>query len=81
MNIKTIISVLGFARFLGASVSPEIPKNMHRWLLEMHAAQIELLKIDWGQPGFCTKWDRDYDKSTRSCAKRAKLTRRRQWTR
>jgi hypothetical protein len=42
----------------------------------MHAKQIELLKIDWGQPGLCTEWDRDYESRTRSCGKRGKLTKR-----
>ena len=76
-NPKMFISALGFAGFLGAGVSPELPKDMHRWLLEMHAAQTELLKIDWGQPGFCTEWDRDFNSKTRSCGSRGILTRRR----
>jgi hypothetical protein len=77
MNIKTFVTSLGFAGFLGAAVSPELPKNMRQWLLEMHAAQIELLKIDWGQPGFCTEWDRDFDRRTHSCGGRGKTLRRR----
>ena len=72
-SIKRIIMALGFAGFIGSSVSPEWPKNIHRWLLEMHRAQIELLKIDWGQPGFCGEWDRDYSPTSRSCGKRGKL--------
>ena len=72
MNSKLLITALGLAGFFAT----EIPKNMHQWLLEMHRAQIELLKIDWGQPGFCTEWDRDYDSNSRSCGKRGKLTKR-----
>lgn len=75
-NPKLLISALGFAGFLGASVSPDLPKNMHHWLLEMHKAQIDLLKIDWGQPGFCTEWDHDFDSKTRSCGRRGKLIQR-----
>ncbi len=77
MKAKLILSAFGFAGLLGATSSPDLPNNMHQWLLEMHAAQIELLKIDWGQPGFCTEWDRDYNPSTRSCGKRGKLMERR----
>jgi hypothetical protein len=73
---KLIISALGFAGFLGVNVSPDLPKDMRQWILEMHAAQIELLKIDWGQPGFCTEWDRNFDKKSRSCGKRGRLIQR-----
>lgn len=76
MSIKTFVTSLGFAGLLGASVSPNLPKDMHQWLLEMHKAQVELLKIEWGQPGFCTEWDRDFNKTTRSCGKRGRLTER-----
>lgn len=74
MKIKTFFTSLGFAGFLGAAVSPELPRDMHRWLLEMHRAQVNLLKIEWGQPGFCTEWDRDFDHNTRSCGKRGQKT-------
>ena len=77
MKPKLILSTLGIAGFLGANTVPELPKDLHHWLLEMHAAQIELLKIDWGQPGFCTEWDRDYNARTRSCGGRARLIERR----
>jgi len=77
-NPNLLISALGFAGVLGAWTSPDLPKKMHHWLLEMHKAQIELLKIDWGQPGFCTEWDRNYDTETHSCGRRGKLIQRRQ---
>lgn len=77
MSIRHFIMALGFAGFIGRSVSTEVPKNMYHWLLEMHRAQIELLKIDWGQPGFCGEWDRDYNRATRSCGRRGKLIERR----
>ena len=76
MKANLILSAFGFAGLLGGFFNPDLPDNMHRWLLEMHAAQIELLKIDWGQPGFCTEWDRDYNPRTRSCRRRAKLVER-----
>lgn len=53
------------------------PNEIHSQLAKAHAAQIELLKIDWGQPGFCTEWDRDYNSRSRSCGKRGKLIERR----
>ena len=73
MNIKSLIIAVGFTGLLGKAVSPDLPKDMRRWLLEMHMAQVEMLKINWGQPGFCTEWDRDYSSTTRSCGKRARL--------
>ena len=76
MNVKILITALGLAGFVGGSASIEFPKNMHRWVLEMHRAQIELLKIDWGNPGFCTEWDRDYDSASRTCGKRGLLIQR-----
>lgn len=33
----------------------------------MQAMQIELLKIEWGESGFCTEWNRDYDRMRRKC--------------
>jgi len=77
MKTKFFIASLGFAGFLGSKVATEPPKDIHQWLLEMHAAQVELLKIDWGQPGFCTEWDRDYKAKTHSCGKRGKRIERR----
>lgn len=74
---KQLLGALGISSFLGFASSPESQTNLKDWILEMHAAQIELLKIDWGQPGFCTEWDRDYDHKTRSCGKRRKLIERR----
>lgn len=41
---------------------------LREWVLEMHRAQFELLKIDWGNPGFCTEWDRGFDRRTGRCA-------------
>ena len=41
--------------------------DMQEWLIKMHRTQIELLKIDWGNPGFCTEWDRNNSAETKSC--------------
>jgi len=76
LKSKLIISALGFAGLFGAGVSPELPKDMHRWLLEMHAAQIDLLKIKWGQPGICTEWDSDFSSRTQSCGTRGQTLKR-----
>ena len=55
-NKLFILSTL--AGLLGFGISTGAPKNLHRWVLEMQRAQIDLLKINWGNPGFCTEWDR-----------------------
>jgi hypothetical protein len=76
MNKKLLLA-LGAAGILGTNAARDLPRDMHRWLLDMHSAQVELLKIDWGRPGFCTEWDRDYNPDARSCGKRGKLIERR----
>ncbi len=76
MSFKHFAAILGLSGLLSVSGSPESQTKLRIWLLEMHAKQIELLKIDWGQPGFCTEWDRDYNPRTRSCGRRGKLTER-----
>jgi len=40
---------------------------LREWVLEMHRVQVELLKIDWGNPRFCTEWDRGFDRKTGKC--------------
>ena len=77
MNFKTLFIPLSLAGLIGISEPENLQKQLHEWFIEMHAAQIELLKIDWGQPGFCTEWDRDYDRKNRTCGKRRKLIERR----
>ncbi len=47
------------------------------WALEMHRRQIQLLKIDWGNPGFCTEWDRDFDRRKWECRGGQRAIRRR----
>jgi hypothetical protein len=77
MNFKTLFMPVALSSFIGLSNSQSGQQKLREWALEMHAAQIELLKIDWGQPGFCTEWDRDYDPKSRSCGKKGKLIERR----
>jgi len=72
---RILVGALGLAGLLGAGSHIEVPQNMHLWLKQMHLAQSELLKIRWGQPGFCTEWDQDFDLATRSCGRRGKLVR------
>src|SRR5690606_26056462 len=67
----------GMSTYFGGLEIRRAPQELRIWLLEMHAKQIDLLKIDWGQAGLCTEWDRDYDANTRSCGWRGKLTDRR----
>lgn len=74
---KHFAAILGVSGLLGVSSSTESQTKLRIWLLEMHAKQIDLLKIEWGQPGLCNEWDRDYDAKTRSCGRRGKLTERR----
>lgn len=77
MNFKTLFMPLALSSFIGLSHSDSGQQKLREWLLYMHAEQVKLLKIDWGQPGFCTEWDRDYDPKSRSCGKRRKLIERR----
>lgn len=74
MNKKILFSVLALGGVWDATRALDAKINLRIWLLEMHAKQIELLKIDWGQPGLCTEWDSDYNRNTRSCGRRGKLT-------
>lgn len=71
--LKRCLQALGFSGLVGLASSPENQTSLRIWLLEVHAKQVELLKVDWGQPGLCTEWDRDYDAKTRSCGRRGKL--------
>ncbi len=48
--------------------------TFRKWMLEMHRRQIELLKIDWGNPGFCTEWEQSYNAETSSCSGGRKST-------
>ncbi|MBP7843517.1 MAG: hypothetical protein KA116_01760 [Proteobacteria bacterium] len=77
MNTKQIITLIFLVSVLSGVALPSLPNEMHAWILKMQKAQIELLKIDWGQPELCTERDRDYNDSTRLCGKRRKLTERR----
>ncbi len=74
--VRYSLLLAGVSTFFGGSEIRQAPQNLRIWLLEMHAQQIELLKIDWGQPGLCTKWDRDYDTKSESCGRRGKLSQR-----
>lgn len=47
----------GLSGLFGGTEIRRPPEELRRWILKMHEAQIELLKMDWGNPGFCTKWD------------------------
>lgn len=76
MGIKKALGLLGLSGFLGFVGSPESQTRLRVWLLEMHVRQVELLKIEWGQPGLCTKWDCDYEPESKSCGRRGKLTER-----
>ncbi len=77
MNLKQIITLIFLVSVLSGVVLPRLPNEMHAWILKMQKAQIELLKIDWGQPGLCTEWDRDYNDNIHLCGKRIKFTERR----
>lgn len=76
MSTKSALYIAFSCLFGGSVIVPASREKMHQWIIEMHLAQIELLNIDWGQPGFCTKWDRDYDSTTRSCRNRGEFTER-----
>jgi len=74
--LRYALLLTGIGTFFGGSEIRVAPQGLRIWLLEMHTKQIELLKINWGQPGLCTEWDRDYDSKTRSSGRRGKLTER-----
>ncbi len=65
----------GYRSLKGDNLDPAAV--LHRWVLEIHRREVEMLKIDWGNPGFCTEWDRDFDRKSRSCGKRGRLIQRR----
>jgi len=67
MNFKTIFMPLALSGAIGLSNSESGQKQLREWLIYMHAEQVKLLKINWGNPGLCTEWDRHYDSRTRSC--------------
>ncbi len=52
------------------------PDELVSWVRRIYFDQIKLLKIEWGNPGFCTEWDRDYDAQTKSCGRRRKFIKR-----
>lgn len=74
MKLESFLIGLGFSGLVGIASSADSKLRLRVWLQEMHAKQIELLNIDWGQPGFCTKWDRDYDEKALACGRRGRLT-------
>lgn len=47
MSIKKAL-YFALAIFFGGKVLTYSPQELHEWVLKMHRAQIELLKIDWG---------------------------------
>lgn len=77
MNPKSLLLGLGLGGLMVSATTPKAQIELREWLVHMHIKQIELLKIEWGQPGFCGEWDRDYDPTTRSCGRRGKLIQRR----
>lgn len=76
MNFKTLFLPLSFAGLVGVSEPETLQKQLHEWLIFMHKEQVKLLKINWGNPGLCTEWDRNYDPKTRACGGKRKLTER-----
>jgi hypothetical protein len=76
MNFKTLFMPLALSGAIGLSNSESGQKQIREWLIYMHAEQVKLLKINWGNPGLCTEWDRGYNTLTRSCGRRGKLVER-----
>lgn len=45
------------------------PEEIYSWSARVHAAQVELLKMDWRGPQvFCTEFSQSYDPKTQSCS-------------
>lgn len=81
MNQNSLLKLL-FMGLAGGGValnasSFDAQKCLRTWLIQMHKNQMDMLKIDWGQPGFCGEFDRDYDPRTHSCGERGKRIQRR----
>ena len=73
---KYAFVLLAFSGVFEVAEKYEAPRNLRRWVLEMHRAQIELLKMDWGNPGFSPLRDSHHAPDTQSCGKRSKLLKR-----
>lgn len=67
---------LALGSFIELSNSETGQQKLREWLLYMHAEQVKLLKINWGNPGLCTEWDRDFHRATNTCGRRGKLIQR-----
>jgi len=72
MNWTSKLGALAFATALGVETAPKADKELRDLLVEAHRAQIAMLRIDWGQPGFCTEWDKDFEQDTQACGKRGR---------
>ncbi len=55
MSIKSVLFVAFSCVFGGTVAVPKSREKLHEWVLKMHRAQIELLKIEWGKPGFAPR--------------------------
>ncbi len=55
MKIRSALLFSLSCVFGGSVVVPASREKLHQWVLEMHRAQIELLKIEWGKPGIKRK--------------------------
>ncbi len=73
---STMLKIFGLSGLLGIAQLPETKQQVHLSLMRLHLEQVKLLKIQFGQPGLCTEWDRDYHAPSKSCGKRGKLTKR-----
>jgi len=67
MNFSKLLLIAGISIALGALRLSEGAYAFRQWVAEMHIRQVELLKIEWGNPGFCSEWERDYNPKTLSC--------------
>lgn len=57
--VRYSLLLAGVSGVFGGAEVRRTPEELRRWILKMHRAQVELLKMDWGNPGFCTEWDND----------------------
>jgi len=68
--LRYALLLAGVGTYFGESEIRLAPQDLRIWLLEMHAKQIELLKIDWGQPGLCTE---QFSKSKKITCKNSRV--------
>lgn len=67
------LGLIGLGILFGSGEVKIPTVDFHAWLISFHKAQVELLRIDWGDPGLCTEYSRSFNPKTKSCSGGRKL--------